>query len=232
MRLFGKAMLMTFTEVPPEHDADFGEWYNREHLDERINLPGFRRARRYQAVSAAIRYVSTYEALDVDAIASPVYLEVLKRQTEWSLRVIKRFTKWHRISGRVIVDATHGVGASMVMLRLPVDATSAAGLGKWLADDALPALNRATAVLGTCAVAADAEADDRLTRGLGQTPVQGRLPEWAIIVEGTALAAIEQAARTTLFEGLQRFSAGGTVPSVETYRLLSINQRLAEGDPA
>lgn len=232
MRLFGKAMLMTFTEVPSEHDADFGEWYDREHLDERINLPGFRRARRYQAVDAAIRYVSTYEALDVDAIASPVYLEVLKRQTEWSQRIIKRFTKWHRISGRVMVDATHGVGAAMVMSRLPVAAADAGRLQSWLADTALPALNRAQAVLGACAVAADAEADDRLTRGLGQTPVEGRIPEWAVIVEGTDLARVETAVRSGLLEGLKGFSAGAAVPSLETYRLLSLNQRVAESDRA
>ena len=43
MQLYGQGLLMTFTEVKPELEADFNEWYNREHLDERINLPGFRR---------------------------------------------------------------------------------------------------------------------------------------------------------------------------------------------
>ena len=71
MRLFGQAMLMTFTEVAPEHSADFSEWYNREHLDERINLPGFRRARRYEAVRAPIRYVSTYEATSINDPGAP-----------------------------------------------------------------------------------------------------------------------------------------------------------------
>jgi len=232
MRLFGQAMLMTFTEVAPEHDADFGEWYNREHLDERINLPGFRRARRYQAVRAPIRYLSTYEALRIDDIASPRYLELLKQQTAWSQRVIKRFTQWHRISGRVMLDVTHGVGACLALVRLPVRAEHAAALEEWLAADVLPALNGSPAVLGSCAVMMDLEADDRLTRGLGQVPREGRIPEWAIMADGTDLAALEAAVRTRLLPGLAHFSAAEPMATVDTYSLLSMNQRLNEADRA
>ena len=232
MRLFGQAMLMTFTEVAPEHNANFSEWYNREHLDERINLPGFRRARRYEAVKAPIRYLSTYEATSIEAIASPRYLELLKQQTEWSQRVIKRFIKWHRISGRVMVDATHGIATSMVLVRLKVESTNAKPLCSWLADEALPQLNRSASVVGSCAIMADAVADDRLTRGLGQTPVENRMPEWAIIVEGTDLGEIEAAAQANLSGGLPHFASGGEAPTIDTYHLLSLNQRLGENEKA
>ena len=50
MPLLGKGMLVVFTEVKARDERDFNEWYNREHIDERINLPGFHRARRYVAV--------------------------------------------------------------------------------------------------------------------------------------------------------------------------------------
>ena len=46
MALRGKGMLIVFTEVKPRDERDFNEWYNREHIDERVNLPGFHRARR------------------------------------------------------------------------------------------------------------------------------------------------------------------------------------------
>ena len=51
MSLYGKGMLITFSETPPEVEEDFNEWYNREHIDERVWMPGFHRARRYVAVS-------------------------------------------------------------------------------------------------------------------------------------------------------------------------------------
>jgi hypothetical protein len=232
MRLFGEALLMTFTEVAPAHDADFSEWYNREHLDERINLPGFRRARRYEALRAPIRYLSTYEATHIDDIASPRYLELLRQQTEWSQRVIQRFTKWHRISGRVLLDATHGIGGYLVLLRWPMLVSEAGTLLRWLLEEAFPEILPRPAVLGACAVMADIQADDRLTRGLGQTPREGRIPECAILVEGTDPGAIEAAARELLLPGLARFAGAGEVPSLDTYRLLSVNQRLNEGDRA
>jgi hypothetical protein len=229
MRLFGEALLMTFTEVAPEYDADFSEWYNREHLDERINLPGFRRARRYQAVSAPIRYLSMYEAISIGDIASPRYLELLGKQTEWSQRVIKRFVKWQRVAGKVMVDAAHGIGGFMAIARLPVDASRAEALRGWLATDVFPSLIRAPSVIGAFAVMADTEADDRLTRGLGQIPMPGRIPEWVILVEGTDLGAVRVAVEKWLTPGLERFvsGSGGTV-MVHTYQILSVNQRLGE----
>ena len=50
MALRGKGMLITVTDVRDRDERDFNEWYNREHIDERVNLPGFRRARRYKAI--------------------------------------------------------------------------------------------------------------------------------------------------------------------------------------
>lgn len=61
MALRGKGMLITFTEVAAADEQDFNEWYNREHIDERVNLPGFRRARRYVAVKGDPKYFATYE---------------------------------------------------------------------------------------------------------------------------------------------------------------------------
>ena len=49
MPLHGKGMLIVFNEVKARDERDFNEWYNREHIDERVNLPGFHRARRYVA---------------------------------------------------------------------------------------------------------------------------------------------------------------------------------------
>lgn len=232
MRLFGKGLLLTFTEVAPEHEADFTEWYNREHLDERIDLPGFRRARRYEAVSAGIKYLSTYEALSADAIGSPRYLEVLQSQTDWSRRVMGRFVKWHRMSCRVVADETHGMGAAMTLVRFfpRVDVTGE--LTQWLAREALPAVSRAAGVVGAAAIAVDLEADNRLTRGLGQVPKQGQLPEWGVLVEGTDLAATLAATRSGLTDRLAAARTPGTEVVFETWRLLFANMRLSDAEKA
>src|ERR1700688_4612432 len=98
MALFGKGMLITLTEVKTRHERDFNEWYNREHIDERINLPGFSRARRYVAVKGAPKYLATYECDAVEDLAAARYLARLADQTPWSRRVTSRFTSFHRLA--------------------------------------------------------------------------------------------------------------------------------------
>ena len=40
-------------DVLPEAKDEFYEWHSREHMPERVGIPGFRRGRRYLAVSGA-----------------------------------------------------------------------------------------------------------------------------------------------------------------------------------
>ncbi|MBM3492150.1 MAG: hypothetical protein FJX68_17260, partial [Alphaproteobacteria bacterium] len=93
MALQGKGMLVTFTQVPARFERDFNEWYNREHIDERVALKGFRRARRYIAHRASPKYVATYETRRVEDLADPDYMKLLANQTAWSQRVMARFDK-------------------------------------------------------------------------------------------------------------------------------------------
>ena len=44
-----KAMLLTSMDIDPSDDAEFNRWYDREHLEERVAIPGFLEARRYIA---------------------------------------------------------------------------------------------------------------------------------------------------------------------------------------
>ena len=66
MPLHGKGMLIVFNEVKARDERDFNEWYNREHIDERVNLPGFHRGRRYVAVRGSPKYLATYECDTVE----------------------------------------------------------------------------------------------------------------------------------------------------------------------
>jgi len=230
MKLFGDALLITWTQADDEIEADFNDWYNREHLDERINLPGFRRARRYRAISADIRYMSTYEALGVDAIASPAYLDLLSQQTAWSKRVMSRLVKWRRLSGRVMLDRTHGVGAALGLVSF-VAASSGLAMRDWLAGSGvLDTLLASPGVLGCCVVATDAAAEARLTAGLGQPPADDIPPRWAVLVDATDPSALGGDTLAPLVTGLAPFSVGA--PNTEMYQLMSVNQRLSDADAA
>ena len=100
MALYGKGMLITFSETQLAVEEDFNEWYNREHIDERVWMPGFHRARRYVDANATaeIKYCATYETNKVEDLADPDYMELLKDQSDWSKRVMSTFTKFDRIT--------------------------------------------------------------------------------------------------------------------------------------
>jgi len=38
----GKGMLLTSMDIDPAHEGEFNRWYDREHLEERVAIEGFR----------------------------------------------------------------------------------------------------------------------------------------------------------------------------------------------
>jgi hypothetical protein len=53
-------LLLVAMNVAPEHDAEFNEWYNTEHIPGLAAVPGTLCARRYRAAGAGRRYVALY----------------------------------------------------------------------------------------------------------------------------------------------------------------------------
>ena len=62
MSLAGKGVVAIWHDLLPEAKDDFYEWHNREHMPERVGIPGFRRGRRYIAISGAPEFFNLYEA--------------------------------------------------------------------------------------------------------------------------------------------------------------------------
>ena len=83
----GAALLVVFTDVDVEHDADFNAWYNQEHLPERLSAPGFLDGARYEALRGGPRYLAVYELESVEALQSDEYLRQRDNPTEWSRRM-------------------------------------------------------------------------------------------------------------------------------------------------
>ena len=55
----------------------YEEWYQEEHLKERIGVNGFIVARRFEAIVAKRQYLTTYEVHSTDVLRSTGYLERL-----------------------------------------------------------------------------------------------------------------------------------------------------------
>ena len=64
----GRGLLMVWVDVPSDKEKDFNRWYNEEHLAERLSVPGFLSAARYEAVKGGPKHLAMYELESVDVL--------------------------------------------------------------------------------------------------------------------------------------------------------------------
>jgi hypothetical protein len=118
MPLAGKGMLLTSMNIDPMHEAEFNRWYDREHLVERVAIPGFLEARRYVAHSGNPKYLCLYSTTTFDVLDSPAYRKALNNPTDWSKTTLPRFQNMIRAIARITVSRGQGRGAVLGIIRL------------------------------------------------------------------------------------------------------------------
>jgi hypothetical protein len=118
MPLAGKGMLLTSMNIEPSDDPEFNRWYNREHLEERVAIPGFLEARRYVAHQGNPKYLSLYSTETFEVLDSPAYRIALANQTAWSKTNIARFKNMIRGVARITASHGTGRGAALGIIRL------------------------------------------------------------------------------------------------------------------
>lgn len=95
-------VLAIWSSVESRHIGDMRSWHDGEHLDERVRIPGFRRARRFRSLKEPGRFLSLYELDDVSVLDGDAYQQVLAAPTEWTRHVLARQTGHvTRIEGQV-----------------------------------------------------------------------------------------------------------------------------------
>src|SRR5882724_10383349 len=96
MALIGNGVLVIWNGIAREAEEDFVAWHVREHIPERVGLPGFLRGRRYVAVDGHPKYFNFYETETTSDLSSPAYVARLNAPTHWTRRVIAHFTDTSR----------------------------------------------------------------------------------------------------------------------------------------
>jgi hypothetical protein len=124
MPLLGKGFLGLWHDIEAgEAEAEYHEWHTREHMPERVSLPGFLRARRGVDWNLAHqRYLTVYEGATLEAFRSPEYLERLNRPTAWSSKMAPHFRNFLRVACETVSTTGLGAGGAMATLRLDLPA--------------------------------------------------------------------------------------------------------------
>lgn len=115
------------TDVDPAYEADFNAWYDREHMEERAAISGFRWGRRYIRLGAGEgRYLALYQTESLGVFTSPAYAAAFGKQTAWSLANFERMRKPARRVCAVETEVGAGTGSALALVTLNPDLVSSA----------------------------------------------------------------------------------------------------------
>ena len=89
------AILLIAMNVAPEHEAEFNEWYDSEHLPALAGVPGVLAARRYRGASGRQRYAALYHLAGPEVPFSPAWKEAA--ETPWTQKMRAHFRDHLRI---------------------------------------------------------------------------------------------------------------------------------------
>ena len=85
------ACLLVLMQPSPTLEEEFNDWYDTDHVPERLAVPGFLAARRYVCRSGWPAYLAVYDLRDLATLASPDYLRVAEgNYTPWTRRILAR----------------------------------------------------------------------------------------------------------------------------------------------
>jgi hypothetical protein len=107
MSLAGKGVIAIWQDLVPEFKDEYREWHNRQHIPERLGIPGFRRARRFIAAEGGPEFYTLYEADRVEDMSGKAYLDRLNAPTQWTQKIMPAF----RNMARSVCCVTYSVGA-------------------------------------------------------------------------------------------------------------------------
>lgn len=190
MSLLGRALLAFSHDVTPGSEVDWTEWHDREHIPERLAVPGFLRLRRYLTLGDGPKLFYFYETENLAVLQSPAYLERLGNPTPWTKRCIQYIVNNKRTACRVTATLGHGLGGTLSALDIGPAPGRADSLRRWLVEAALPAALARPGMVGTHLGEPDAAATTVRTdeKKLLQTP--DAMARWLVLLEGVDQHAV------------------------------------------
>lgn len=134
-----KGLLLVMMEPPATLEEEFHDWYDSEHLPQRLDLPGFESGSRWVCLSGWPRWLAIYDLASTAALTDPAYVAVSgPNSTPWSRRILPRTLGRQRIVAEQIDPGEALAPAPETICRL--------GLARYAArpGDVLSALRQAS----------------------------------------------------------------------------------------
>ena len=78
----GTGMLMVWCDVPEDREDEFNRWYNEEHIQEILTVPGVLNAARYEAIRGGPKHLAAYELESPAAVLGDGFTK--RTKSKWS----------------------------------------------------------------------------------------------------------------------------------------------------
>ena len=126
MPLTGSGFMVIWHDIEAAGEPDYNRWHTREHMPERLGVPGFEQGRRLVDWNLhKHRYLTLYEARTIDVFGSEAYRARLNSPSAWSQRTMPYFTNFVRSACRIAISVGKGIGGAMATIRLSFESPSA-----------------------------------------------------------------------------------------------------------
>ena len=117
--MFGKGFLVSWNDIEAAVETEYRSWHSKEHMPERLSIPGFTLGRRYIDLAApANRYLTVYEACKVDIFASEAYRSRLASPSPATTRMSLKMKNFVRRICRTVASNGMAIGGAAVVIRL------------------------------------------------------------------------------------------------------------------
>jgi hypothetical protein len=203
--LLGTGAVLVWNDVSAEGREQFYQWHDKEHIPERLALPGFRRGRRYRCEGHSPEWLTLYEADDIGVVVSPAYMARLNAPTPLTQKTLRYFLN----TSRAVCSIAHSVGTSsgghVLALRLDVSVEGVAAMRAYLEGDAFPRALAITGVLACHLYGADSPASHLDTAESSTRTFD--VPAWVVLVEASTAEGAQSARALVDADALQRFGA-------------------------
>ena len=84
----GKGVLAIWNDCVQSEENNYENWYQNEHLPERLRVPGFIRGRRYESLIDSPRFFTWYEVASPSTLTSESYMARLSNPTPWTQEIM------------------------------------------------------------------------------------------------------------------------------------------------
>jgi hypothetical protein len=219
MALLGSAVVAIWNGIKPEARSDFYEWHSREHMLERVAIPGFLRGRRMIAERGQPEWFTLYEVDRPATLAGADYLARLNAPTVWTRRVVQSFTDVTRSLCRTKFTTGEGVGGSMATIRCDAAAGRSEDVESYFVS-VLPMLVELPRVHGAHLCRLEADASSIKTEERKVRSNSDRMAEFVVMIEASAPEAVSPVLEGFTADRLLKAGVSAEAPiELGSYRL-------------